>query len=135
MPPWGTLLLLIWCSPRTRTTAFTAKWHSVSPKSSKCNISISNGPIVFKFYTEVKYLKLHTKLSMTRLTPKLHSFMTFLYPPSLLSNGSIAFKFYTDVKYLKLHIKKLSMTRLTPKLHSWWHFCIPQFFEMQYLHE
>ena len=30
-------------------------------KSSKCNISISNGPIAFKFYTEVKYLKLHTK--------------------------------------------------------------------------
>ena len=33
----------------------------VSPKSSKCNISISNGPIAFKFYTEVKYLKLHKK--------------------------------------------------------------------------
>ena len=32
----------------------------VFPKSSKCkNISISNGPIAFKFDTEVKYLKLH----------------------------------------------------------------------------
>ena len=34
----------------------------VSPKSSKCIISITNGPIAFKFYTEVKYLKLHTKI-------------------------------------------------------------------------
>ena len=34
----------------------------VSPKSSKCNISITNGPIAFKFDTEVKYLKLHTKI-------------------------------------------------------------------------
>ena len=44
-------------------TRFTPKLHSlmtlVAPKSSKCNISISNGPIAFKFYTEVKYLKLH----------------------------------------------------------------------------
>ena len=31
----------------------------VSPKSSKCNISIGNGPIAFTFYTEVMYLKLH----------------------------------------------------------------------------
>ena len=44
-------------------TRLTPKLHSmttlVSPKSSKCNISVSNGPIAFKFYTEVKYLKLH----------------------------------------------------------------------------
>ena len=44
-------------------TRLTPKLHSlttlVSPKSSKYNISISNGPIAFKFYTEVKYLKLH----------------------------------------------------------------------------
>ena len=26
---------------------------------------------IFKFYTELKYLKLHKKLSMTRLTPEL----------------------------------------------------------------
>ena len=51
-----------------------------------------------------------------------------------ISNGPIVFKLYTEVKYLKLHCK-LSMTRLTPKLHSRRHFCIPQFFEMQYLHE
>ena len=31
----------------------------VSPKSSKCNISITNGPIAFKFYSEVKNPKLH----------------------------------------------------------------------------
>ena len=46
-------------------TRLTPKLHSlmtlVSPKSSKCNISISNAPIAFKFYTEVTYLKLHTK--------------------------------------------------------------------------
>ena len=45
-------------------TRLTPKLHSlttlVSPKSFKNNISISNGPIAFKFYTEVKYLKLHT---------------------------------------------------------------------------
>ena len=35
---------------------------TVSPKSSKFNISISNGPIVFKFYIEVKYLKLHKQI-------------------------------------------------------------------------
>ena len=47
-------------------TRLTPKLHSlttlVSPKSSKCNISISNGPIALKFCTEVKYLKLHTKI-------------------------------------------------------------------------
>ena len=47
-------------------TRLTPKLHSltthVSPKSSNCNISISNGPIAFKFYTEVKNLKLHKKI-------------------------------------------------------------------------
>ena len=56
-----------------------------SPKSWKCNISISNSPIAFKFYTEVKYLKLHKKMSMTRLTPKLHICWQHLYPPNLQS--------------------------------------------------
>ena len=46
-------------------TRLAPKLHSlmtlVSPKSSNCNISISNGPIAFKFYTEVKNLKLHKK--------------------------------------------------------------------------
>ena len=31
-------------------------------KSSNCNISISNGPIAFKFYTEVKNPKLHKNI-------------------------------------------------------------------------
>ena len=75
-----------------RTTAFTTKHHSVSPKSLKCNnISISNCSIALKFDTEVKYLKLHRNL--------------------------------------------VNDYRWTPRLHSWWHFCIPQLFEMQYLHE
>ena len=74
-------------------------WH----KSSKCNISISNGLIVFKFYTEVKYLKLHQKLSMTRLTPKLHSLMTVVSPKYLkcnisMNNGPLALKFCTEVQ-------------------------------------
>ena len=47
-------------------TRLTPKLHSlttfVSPKSSKCNISISSGPIAFTFVTEVKYLKLHNKI-------------------------------------------------------------------------
>ena len=69
----------------------------VSPKSSKCNISIGNDPIAFKLYTEVKYLKLQKKLSMTRLTPKLHSLMTLVSPKFLkcnisMNNGPIALK-------------------------------------------
>ena len=44
-------------------TRLSPKLHSlmtlVSPRSSKCYISISNGPIAFKLNTEVKYLKLH----------------------------------------------------------------------------
>ena len=48
-------------------TRLTPKLHSlttlVSPKSSKCNISIGNGQIVFKFYTEVKYLKQNCQIS------------------------------------------------------------------------
>ena len=51
----------IWYSPRTKTIAFTAKQHSVSHKSTKLNISISNGPIAFKLYTEVKNPMLHNK--------------------------------------------------------------------------
>ena len=57
IPPWGTLLLkfdTLRGLERSQTTL-------VSPKSSKCNISITNGPIAFKFHTEVKYLKLHKK--------------------------------------------------------------------------
>ena len=51
--------------PMTRTTEFAqlrSQTTLVSPKSSKCNISITNGPVAFKFDTEVKYLKLHTKI-------------------------------------------------------------------------
>ena len=52
----------IWYPPRTRTTAPRSQTTLVSPKYSKCNISISNGLIAFKFYTEVKNLKLHKKI-------------------------------------------------------------------------
>ena len=89
-------------------TRLTPKLHSlttlVSPKSSNCNISISNGPIAFKFYTEVKNPKLHKKkLSMTRLTPKLHSLTTLVSPKSSKCNismntGPIALKFCTGVQ-------------------------------------
>ena len=83
-------------------TRLTPKLHSlmtlVSPKSSKYNISKSNGPIAFNFYTEVKYLKLHQKklsmtrltpkkkLSMTRLRPKMHSLSKLVSPKSLKCN-------------------------------------------------
>ena len=65
---------------------------------------MTNGPIAFKFYTEVKYLKLHKKkLSMTRLAPKLHSLMTLVSPKSLkcnisMNNGPIAQKFCMEVQ-------------------------------------
>ena len=52
MPHGGTLLLKF-DTPSTRTLVF--------PKSSKCNISINNGPIAFKFDAEVKYMKLLKK--------------------------------------------------------------------------
>ena len=39
----------MWYPPMTRTTAFAAKRHSYPPNSSKCNISITNGTIAFKF--------------------------------------------------------------------------------------
>ena len=51
------------------------------------------------------------------------------------SNGRIAFKFYTEVKYLGATSKKLSMTRLAPQTAFADDTCIPQIFEMQYLHE
>ena len=52
----------IWYPPMTVVWLRTQLFYVlVSPKSSKCNISITNGPIAFKFYTEVKYLRLHIK--------------------------------------------------------------------------
>ena len=63
-------VIVILYSPGTRTTAFAAKRN-------------------FKLYTEVKYLKLHTKMSMTRLTPKLHSLMTLVSPKSYKCNISM----------------------------------------------
>ena len=91
----------IWYPPMTRTTAFAAKRHSYPPNLQNAISLISNSPIAFKFYTEVKNLKLHKKMSMTRLTPKLHSLTTLVSPKSSncdisISNGPIAFKFYTD---------------------------------------
>ena len=93
--------------------------HLLTPKSLKCNISMTNCPIALKFNTVVEHQKLPTK-SMTRLTPKLHS-VTFVSPNSLICNISmtncpIALKFNTVVEHQKLPTK--SMTRLTPKLHS-----------------
>ena len=79
------------------------------PKSSKCNISISNGPVAFKFYTEVKYLKLHIKMVNDKINTQT-AFVddTFVSPKSSklntsISNGPIAFKLYTEVKCLKVH--------------------------------
>ena len=124
-----------------RTTAFTAKWHSVSPKSSKCNISISNGQIAFKFYTEVKYLKLHNTNCQwldyhPNCIPWWHFCIPQIFKMQYLHNQlSDCFKIWYRGKVLEATYKGLSMTRITPKLHSWRHFCIPQFFEMQYLHE
>ena len=56
--PWGTMLLKF-DTPQELEQLRSNPKTLVSPKSSKCNISISNGPIAFKLYTEVKYLKLH----------------------------------------------------------------------------
>ena len=100
------------CPPRRREHSNSEDYNNcvcsqttlVSPKSSKCNnISISNGPIAFKFYTEVKNLKLHKKMSMTRLTPKLHSLTTLVSPKSSkcnisMNNGPIALKCCTGVQ-------------------------------------
>ena len=76
--PWGKFDTL-----STRTNVFAAKRHSVSPKSLKCNISISNCPIALKFDTVVKYLKLHIQNCqlLDEHPYKLHSQQHFLYPP------------------------------------------------------
>ena len=64
-------------------------------------IQISNSPIAFKLYTEVKNLKLHKKLSMTRMFYIQTAFADDTCNPQifkcniLISNGPIAFKFYT----------------------------------------
>ena len=62
----------------------------------KCNISISNGPVAFKFYTNHETAFIND---------------TFVSPKSLkcnisMINGPIALKFKTGVKYQKLHTKK-----------------------------
>ena len=80
----------IWHSPSTRITAFVTTL-AVSPKSLKCNISITNCPIALKFDTGVKFQKIHTK----------------------------------KCQWLDKHINCICENT----------FCIPQFFEMQYLHE
>ena len=76
----------------------------VSPKSSKCNISISNCPIAFKFDTEVKYLKLHTKIVNVEINTQTAFFDdTFVTPKSSkcnisMNNGPIALKVCTGVQ-------------------------------------
>ena len=50
----------IWQFQSTRTTAFVTTIY-VSPKSSKCNISITNCQIALKFDTGVQHQKVHTK--------------------------------------------------------------------------
>ena len=60
--PWGTLLLkfdTLWALEQLRSQPNDTLY--LSPKSSKYNITITNGLIAFKFYNEVKYLKLHKK--------------------------------------------------------------------------
>ena len=86
----------------------------VSPKFSKCNISKSNGPIAFKFYTEVKYLKLH-HIVVNDYNNTLTAFVddTFVSPKSLkcniaMTNCPIALKCNTGVKYQKLHTKNIN---------------------------
>ena len=76
---------------------------------------------------------------MTRLTPKLHSLTTLVAPKSSkcnisTSNGPIAFKFYTEVKYLKLQ-NKIVNDYINTQTAFADDTCIPQIFEMQYLHE
>ena len=95
----------IWHSPNTSTTTFMTTL-SVSPKSFKCNISVTNYPIPLNYNTGVKHPKVHTqKLSMTRSTFKLHSWQHFMYPPILLNtifpmnNCSIVQKLCTKVQY------------------------------------
>ena len=50
----------IWHSPSTRITAFVTTL-AVSPKSLKCNISITNCPIALKFDAGEKHQQIHTK--------------------------------------------------------------------------
>ena len=102
--PWGTLLLKF--DTLRGLEQLSQPNDTCIPQISNWNISISNGPIAFKFYTEVKNPKLHNKMSMTRLTPKLHSLTTLVSPKSSkcnisMNNGPIALKFCTGVLWAR----------------------------------
>ena len=79
----------IWHSLSTRTTAFMTTLH-VSPKSLKCNISITNCPIALKSDTGVNHQKVHT-LNCQWLDRHPTAFVTTLpvFPNSLKCNFSI----------------------------------------------
>ena len=105
----------IWYPLRTRTTAFAAKRHSYPPNLQN---AISPQVMVWLLSNFIQRWRIWSyikKMSMTRLTPKLHSLTTLVSPKSSncnisISNGPIAFKFYTEVKNLKLH-----KTRYVPR--------------------
>ena len=55
------MLVLKFDTLSPRTTAFVTAL-AVSPKSLKCNISITNCPIALKFDTRVKHHKVHANI-------------------------------------------------------------------------
>ena len=60
-PPWGTLLFrfdTLWALEQLRLQPN----DTLYPHIFKCNISIGNCPLALKINTEVKYLKLQTKI-------------------------------------------------------------------------
>ena len=71
--------IVIWYFLGTRTTVFTDKWHLYPPSLSKCNIYIGKGSIAFKFYTEVKNMKLEAATSFWgKIWVFLKNFVKFL---------------------------------------------------------
>ena len=56
------LLLKFDTPPKTKTTAFQPNDTRIPQIFKMQYLHLSNGPIAFKFNTEVKYLKLHKKI-------------------------------------------------------------------------
>ena len=130
-------------------TRLTPKLHSlmtlVSPKSSKCNISIGNGAspdgwaiwgvvMSTRWWLLVDHCVLRnwdrilvraavkgliSRAGMVSICPLLWQRDVKLQ--QIISNGPIAFKFYTEVKYLKLHQKNCQWLDYHPNCIRWWH--------------
>ena len=83
-PPWATLILKF--DTLRELEQLLSQPNDTCPKYSKCNISISNCLIAFKFYTGVKYHNLHAN-NVNDLINTQNAFVTTLLYPPILGNA------------------------------------------------